>query len=235
MEFDDIIKSIPIEPYYRDPQSDIVIYCSDCRLVLPFIPDNSIDLVLTDPPYGFNRFETDGKDFMEVIKDAFQTMPLKDGAWAFVFTGTGEIKNLLNSIPLDYQRLLWLYKPADCTFPYRGWLLTSEAIALFSNGKPQPLNDRKPYRHDCYLHYTVGQEGVEGHPTVKPHAVIEDLVLRCVEGGLILDPFLGSGTTAYCAKKLGRKCIGIEIEEKYCEISAKRLSQSVMKFSPQKK
>ena len=49
-------------------------------------------------------------------------------------------------------------------------------------------------------------------------------------GNLILDPFLGSGTTAYCAKKLNRKCIGIEIEEKYCEIAAKRCSQSVMRL-----
>ncbi|KKL72441.1 hypothetical protein LCGC14_2084950, partial [marine sediment metagenome] len=47
---------------------------------------------------------------------------------------------------------------------------------------------------------------------------------------VILDPFLGSGTTAYCAKKLNRKCIGIEIEEKYCEIAANRCRQSVMEL-----
>jgi len=101
---------------------------------------------------------------------------------------------------------------------------------LFSKGNPRPLNERKPYRHDCYLHYNVGHEGVEGHPTVKPHAIIEDLVLRCIEGGLILDPFLGSGTTAYCAKKLNRKCIGIDSDEKSCEIATKRCSQSVMRL-----
>lgn len=212
--------------YYKD--ESVVIYCGDCREILPELP--KVDLVLTDPPYGFNRFETDGGDFIQTIKEVFDLIPLKQGGWAFVFSGTGAIKDVLNAISLDYQRMLWMYKPADCTFPYRGWFLTSEAILLFSNGKPLPLAERKPYRHDCYLHYTVGQEGVEGHPTVKPHAIVEDLVLRCPEQGLILDPFLGSGTTCYCANKLGRKSIGIEISEEYCKIAVSRLSQTVMRL-----
>ena len=227
-DFEEIIKQIGMKPYYKDEWC--AIYHADCRDILPLIPDKSIDLVLTDPPYGFGRFPTDGGDFMRVISEALKLCPLKDGAWAFIFTGTGELKNLLNNVPLEYQRLLWVYKPNDCTFPYRGWLLTSEAIALFSKGKPMALAERKPYRHDCYLHLGVGQEGVEGHPTVKPHAIIEDLVLRCELRGIILDPFLGSGTTCYCAKKLNRYSIGIEIEEKYCEIAAKRCSQGVMRL-----
>ncbi len=66
------------------------------------------------------------------------------------------------------------------------------------------------------------------HPCEKPKGLIDNLLLTVgKESQLILDPFLGSGTTAYCAKKLNRKCIGIEIEEKYCEIAAKRCSQGV--------
>jgi site-specific DNA-methyltransferase (adenine-specific) len=66
------------------------------------------------------------------------------------------------------------------------------------------------------------------HPTEKPEGYIEYLMQAgCPSSGLVLDPFLGSGTTAYCAKKLNRKCIGIEIEERYCEIAAKRCSQGV--------
>ena len=61
-------------------------------------------------------------------------------------------------------------------------------------------------------------------------AGIPALLIAKLEADLILDPFLGSGTTAYCAKKLGRKCIGIELSEKYCEIVVKRLSQSVMRL-----
>ena len=69
------------------------------------------------------------------------------------------------------------------------------------------------------------------HPTQKPVGIIKALLEATDDAKLlILDPFLGSGTTAYCAKKLGRKCIGIEIEEKYCEIAARRCAQSVMKL-----
>jgi len=70
------------------------------------------------------------------------------------------------------------------------------------------------------------------HPSQKPEDLFSALITKSIkESDLILDPFLGSGTTAVCAKKLGRKCIGIEIEEKYCEIAKKRLSQSVMRLN----
>jgi len=70
------------------------------------------------------------------------------------------------------------------------------------------------------------------HATPKPVDLINNIIRHSSdEGDLILDPFLGSGTTAYCAKKLGRKCIGIEIAPKYCEIAAKRCSQSVFDLS----
>ena len=69
------------------------------------------------------------------------------------------------------------------------------------------------------------------HPTVKPIRLFSYLItLGSREGDTILDPFLGSGTTALACQLLNRKCIGIEIEEKYCEIAVKRLSQSVMRL-----
>ena len=94
---------------------------------------------------------------------------------------------------------------------------------------------------DCIIgniwHYSVGGGHVTDfklayqHPAIFPEALANDHIISWSnKGDLILDPFLGSGTTAYCAKKLGRKCIGIEIEEKYCEITKKRLAQSVMKL-----
>lgn len=73
--------------------------------------------------------------------------------------------------------------------------------------------------------------GVTDHPTEKPIALVSHLVqIHTNPNNLILDPFLGSGTTCYCAKKLLRYSIGIEIEEKYCEIAARRCSQEVMEL-----
>jgi site-specific DNA-methyltransferase (adenine-specific) len=81
---------------------------------------------------------------------------------------------------------------------------------------------------DSYRH---GVPGKNGHPTQKPFAVINPLILAsCPTRGIVLDPFMGSGTTLESARKLARKAIGIEIEEKYCEIAAKRLSQEVISF-----
>lgn len=222
---DDYINAVGIEPFHVEDAG--VIWCADCRDILPKVP--KVDLVLTDPPYGFNRFLGDEPEkFLQIIKEAFDVIPLVDGGWAFVFTGTGFLKDVLNAINLKYQRLLWMYKPADCTFPWRGWLLKSEAICIFSNGAPQPLLEIHPYSHDTYIHKKVGKEGVNGHPTVKPLSIIKNLVSRT--SGIILDPFLGSGTTAVAAKELGRKFIGIEISREYCEIAKKRLRQQVFNF-----
>jgi site-specific DNA-methyltransferase (adenine-specific) len=70
------------------------------------------------------------------------------------------------------------------------------------------------------------------HDSQKPQKIITQLLLwGSEENNLVLDPFLGSGTTCHCAKKLNRYSIGIEIEEKYCEIAAKRCSQEVMEFN----
>jgi site-specific DNA-methyltransferase (adenine-specific) len=214
-----------VKPYYD--HGGIIIYHGDAREVLPTLAE--VGGVVTDPPYGMGRFETDGKDFLKVVgpllRDSFSLV--KDCGSMFVFMSTAEVINVANAVGAEYfKRMLWLYKPADCTFPLAGWLLKSEAILWFHKGGKISLQDRHPFRHDCYIHKRVGKEGVEGHPTVKPLAVVRDFVSRV--DGITLDPFMGSGTTLVAAKELHQKAIGIEMEEKYCEIAVRRLAQEVL-------
>jgi DNA modification methylase len=82
-------------------------------------------------------------------------------------------------------------------------------------------------------HHAYWEHGVERvareHPTQKPESLMREIVTQFTDAGdLILDPFGGSGTTAVAAKRLGRRCIFVEREEKYCEIAAKRLSQGAL-------
>jgi DNA modification methylase len=86
-------------------------------------------------------------------------------------------------------------------------------------------------RTNIWMYSQGDKRNIKGHPAQFPEQLVNDHIISWSNSSdLILDPFLGSGTTAYCAKKINRKCIGIEIEEKYCEIAAKRCCQSVMNF-----
>ncbi len=98
-----------------------------------------------------------------------------------------------------------------------------------NNGKRNPKS---------VLEYSIIQSGKEyfGHPTQKPKELIKYLIKSCSnKGDIILDPFLGSGTTAVAAKELGRKFIGIEKEQKYVEIANKRLTQESLNTAFQTK
>jgi site-specific DNA-methyltransferase (adenine-specific) len=119
-------------------------------------------------------------------------------------------------------------KVADLSFPWRGWYMNSEAILVFSrNGASWPKSVR--FHSDTYL---VSPWGKNGHPNFKPPNVIVDLAQHLsTDKSVILDPFMGSGTTLRAAKDLRRRAIGIEIEERYCETAAKRLEQEVLSFA----
>jgi DNA modification methylase len=101
----------------------------------------------------------------------------------------------------------------------------------FSHWEPLLVYGKNPMPFDAKEFIANTGEGGNGHPCAKPLPVFKWIVSAASPtDGLIVDPFMGSGTTLRAAKDLGRRAIGIEIEERYCEIAAKRLSQEVLDF-----
>ena len=217
--------------YFQD--DDVVIYCGDCREILLKLP--KVDLVLTDPPYGIS-----------IVKNGMV------GA-DFGVANKGKYTDVIGDVDKDIAKLAFSYlvKVADKLIifggnyfldflpPSDGWLIWDKRgdtgiRNTFADGEMAWCSFHTPVRIYRQLWNGMIREGEHDkrlHPTQKPHGIISSILRDfSKEGDLILDPFLGSGTTAYSAKKLGRKCIGIEISEKYCEIARKRLSQGVMKL-----
>ena len=193
--------------YLKD--DDTVIYCADCRDILPLLP--KVDLVLTDPPYP--DYHTEIYQYKDGLIDMLDIIDCRQ----LVFWSAKV------DFPLNYTAVhIW---------DKIGWNTVSDYERIFER------NGNKVYRLYRYssprtpLICQMIKDVFGLHPSQKPQKLISNLVMKYSKrDNLILDPFLGSGTTAYCAKKLGRKCIGIEISEKYCQIAVERLRQSVMKL-----
>ena len=222
----DILEIIHTKPYYQDDA--VVIYHADCRDILPLLPDKSIDLVLTDPPYGIKMdSELHKKNGLYGYKDYGDTnwdiKPSKD-----IFSEMFRVSR---------NQIIWGGNYfIDYLYPSMGWLVWDKGQRDFSlaDGELAWSSFQNALRIYSVPRSVALKDGKQ-HPTQKSLEIMNFSVLYADRNNgnkieTILDTFLGSGTTAFCAKKLGRKCIGIEIEEKYCEIAAKRCSQTVMRL-----
>ena len=204
-------------PYYD--VDGITIYHGDCREILPHLP--KVDLVLTDPPYGIGYKYASYNDTIESHADLVgNSIGLcRDKAKTVaVFAGVGTMFNL----PKPDWTFCWFSpsRPNRCPYGFSTW------TPILVWGKDKRVNggalpDGVQIRAIDTAKY--------GHPCSKPTKIMAWFVQRFSDNNnLILDPFMGSGTTLVAAKQLGRKAIGIEIEEKYCQIAVKRLSQGVL-------
>lgn len=200
-----------------------VIYCADCRDILPLLP--KVDLVLTDPPYGVGKAEWDGNDYWrELIQMVLGHLPLKDDGILITFCSTRYLADTISYIPIPYRWQFIAYSPNNMIPGDIGFAKYTSAL-IFSRRKSIHTNAKD--LRECMAGITELKE--INHPTAKPISIMAYLIEHfSKKDETILDPFLGSGTTAVAAKHLGRKCIGIEIEEQYCKIAVDRLRQSVM-------
>jgi len=209
------------------------IYCMDCIEGMKKIEDNSIDLICTDPPYNIGKqFENDNlsdNDFFffhsnylfEIKRVIKNNHPI-----IICFSNGPNLKDYLSisgSI-LSFKRYITLYKPNDCSFPEESLLRKSEAGLLFTNnGAIHYESDINI--HDCLIFNHKKKDKSFYHPSVKPIGFITKLIKGFTkENAVVLDPFMGSGTTAIACKMLNRHFIGFEINQEYVNIAYKRLT-----------
>jgi site-specific DNA-methyltransferase (adenine-specific) len=203
-------------PYYE--QGDITIYHGNCRDVLPNV---QADVLVTDPPYGIGGsprrggkiegtldYDADGPLFSWDIPD--ESWVELWGGPAAVFCATSRIFVVSAALKADGLLIYVKTNPHPNGSSFEPCLTRGLGVGA---------------RHVSAYNAGAGQE----HPTQKPLDIMLFVVDRTA--GSIVDPFMGSGTTLVAAKNLGRRAIGIEIEERYCEIAAKRLRQEVFAFT----
>jgi tRNA G10 N-methylase Trm11 len=227
-----------MKPYYQD--DGITIYHGDCREVLAGMAAGSASLVLTDPPYGtqglaggygrrqnwdtgngMGRTIANDTD-LQMLADAFPlALATVATGWAMVFYAPRKTPELcrITAGAEWFGEIIW-----DKAAPGLGYHIrySHENIAVYRVGEPQ-----RPKQPLLSLFRAVAPASL--HPHEKPVSLCSALVKwGCVEGGTVLDPFMGSGSTLVAAKNLGRYAIGCDVDEAHCETAALRLGQGVL-------
>ena len=225
------------KPYYQ--HAGITIYCGDCREVLPGL---GFDVVVTDPPYGIgwsrgehrgsrggqNKSSRASKEHCGIIGD--EDTVLRDEMLEKLQVPALVFGSFYAPFPANLKHVLVWQKSANCGVvgSTTGFRRDIEPIFLVGEWPIKTaewgsiFKTRRSQSHICTE---------TGHPHTKPVSLIVDLLDFCPTGS-VLDPFCGSGSIVVASKLAGRQAIGIEIEERYCEIAAKRLSQEVLDLQP---
>jgi len=219
------------EPYYADEL--VTLYLGDCREVTDWL---AADVLVTDPPYGRGQlginmrttgnFSGRGASGGIYPINGDEDTGIRDAAlsaWgkrpAIVF---GDLRI---PVPVSTVQVAIYMKPTDAGYrSTAGFRRDAEAIYLLNlpagyGGRSSVIATRARKTNGPCIRY--------GHPHAKPVDVMETLIAACPEG-VIADPFAGSGSTLVAARNLGRHAVGVEIEERYCELAARRLSQGVL-------
>ena len=218
---------------------DARLILGDCLEVLPTLP--KVDAVITDPPYGIPKgsaicrkggseiVDWHGEVHNEVVS-GWRELVCAEDAWIVEF---GLRASDGFAIAHEHINRGWrlsnvyaLVKSAPAPTPRPGFANATELAVVSRAGKPRW--NGSGYVPNRWIGLTPNQKRTDsGHPTEKPLDAMESLVgaLSAV-GGLVVDPFMGSGTTGVACANLGRKFIGIEIERKYFDIACERIDNA---------
>lgn len=237
------------EKYYEDPL--VTLYHGDCFDVMATLPDASVDAVLTDPPYSSGGRRENARSIRKSM-----TRSVEDDDWirgdamstnGFVWT--------MRTAGMEWRRLL---KTGGHALSFIDWRMSYALMTALETADlrmhPLLVWDKAKLgmgavfrnQHEFIVHTSAGSAAAPqrrdvpnvlrypsvrdgDHPTEKPTALLQTLLsVVTPPDGLVLDPFAGSASTLTAAKALNLRAVGIEADERYCEIAAKRLAQDTL-------
>jgi site-specific DNA-methyltransferase (adenine-specific) len=210
-----------MKPYYE--RGDVTIYHGDLRDVLPTLDVASVDVIATDPPYP--------SEFIPMYREWWAACDpvLKDGGVCFAMVGPYRLPVVIDSFPES-----WKYLWCGC-FEQRQMAVSIWPRGISSAWKPLLIYGKGFEKFTPWKYDVIGNGDPGGYRAPKDFHKwgqecfqFRQMLARFEASGTVLDPFMGSGTTLRAAKDLGLRAIGIEIEERYCEIAANRLAQGVL-------
>lgn len=211
------------------PLSGTVIL-GDCVREMRLMPSASMDFILTDPPYLCRYRSRDGQTIANDDRDgwlvpAYAEMHrlLKPGAFCLSFYGWNAADKFIGAWRAAGFRIVGhivFTKRYACSSRYVRSM--HEQAYLLAKGKPplpaRPIDDVRDWSYSAN----------RLHPTQKPINVLAPLIEAfCPSGGLVLDPFCGSGSTLVAATSVGRRCVGIELDARHCHTAVLRLNTGI--------
>ena len=231
-----------------------IIHNQSCLEGLKLLPDSCIDLVFTDPPYYQNRaknvlglknhkdvvteFDFDGfkaedefLQFLEnVLTECFRVC--KPGASGYLWCGddyVSYLNRMVEKVGFQFRKVIHWHKtnPFPAIYTRKMYANSMEMLVHFSKGTPKTWNHKPVNEMHNFIQTPIcmGKERTK-HKTQKPLKVCLPFIeISSIENDLVLDPFMGSGSTAVACKMLRRNFVGYEISKEYCQIATKRLEE----------
>lgn len=242
-----------MQPYYQDDL--VTLYHGDCRELLPRMADQSVDVVITDPPYDArthsmtrsNRggYGTSGNGNRTLSGHSAQFGAWDHSAQLDLFGELARITRrwVISSLASDTAFRFEVDQPPDGLRVLRigAWIKTNP-MPIISADRPAMGWEPIAYMHRVDVkptwngggraaNYVLPLSQGSGHATQKPIDMVRDWVRKFSDrGDTVLDPFMGTGTTIRAAVDEGRRAIGIELDERWCEYTARRLDQQTLDF-----
>ncbi|MGB1582911.1 MAG: DNA-methyltransferase [Solirubrobacterales bacterium] len=243
------------KPYYED--DFVTLYHGDCLEIIPMLEQESVTLLWTDPPYGHNNHDGDFNARLNKHRGIKGKPIANDGADEMRGVVDGMLNAAIPILRSDFCCCCCCCCGGGGPKPTFAWLaerMDRDGLDFFHSVIWDKVNPglgwryRRQYEMVMVAHRTGGKlswpdENVKAvpnitsfypprdrvHPNEKPIKMVNGFIQRhTAQGDLVLDPFVGSGTTLRAAKDTGRRAIGIELDEAYCAIAAERLAQEVL-------